>query len=161
MLDSIIERNIENQKSNRRDEDFKSAFKSMVATPKEYTEWQDKGYAKSNKDESIRRDQEDFDAMMAERDSYISKAMSETGALLGAISPQRHVPESSQTTYKDTDLIEAGYGLTQRDLDIQKQWWEEDESGKSFRRTNADWNEYTRIEDLVEEAKQNIMMQSI
>ena len=59
-------------------------------------------------------------------------------------------------TYKDSDLIESGYGITQEDLDAQKQWWREEESGKSFRRTDADWEEYSRIQDLVEEAKRYI-----
>ena len=193
LLDSIIERNIENQKSNRRDEDFKSAFKSMVATPKEYTKWQDKGYRQDQavadfikgipmpskeypegqdpfwgyEDESIRgkerksRDQleneEYLEFWNSQRNPFTSEAMSEsastgaTKAMLGAISPP-----SDQPIYKDTDLIDAGYGITQRDLDTQKQWWEENESGKSFRRTDADWNEYSRVDDLVEEAKRYI-----
>lgn len=174
LLDSIIERNIENQKNNRRDEDFKAAFKSMVATPREYTEWQDKGYAKSNEDESIRRLREEHEAAVLESNRRYPEAseghpqqMSDDdasayrqqmedigtlplGALLGAI------PPSDQPIYKDTDLIDSGYGITQQDLDIQKQWWEEDESEKSFRRTDADWKEYSRIEDLVEKAKSRI-----
>lgn len=181
-LDSIIDREIKNKELLREDQKFKDYFKSMIASPEEYTAWQDKQYAKINREEASRQAAENTDASLqsmgvkwddvfkkAGLPSNLSEDVSsqyrrEMDTLDGSSMDWLKDPTSSsipdaitealsRPAYTDEDLLGMGTGLTKEDLNKQRQWWKDEESGKSFRRTAADWEEYARISDLYEAAK--------
>jgi len=203
LLDSIIEREIKNKELLRDEQRFKDYFRTMTATPEEYTAWQDKQYAEINREEAARQAAEDA-AFQYDEDRESIRSMMNTGAGLGGLGfgdifkdasgssydpaemgrsyiDEQELDEETrnkfnqqireldtlnkgatlkeitealkQPRYTDEDLLGMGTGLTKEDLGKQRQWWSEEESGKPFRRTDADWEEYARVSDLYDAAK--------
>ena len=58
LMDSIVQKSREQNEKARRDKAFSQAFRSMLATPQEYTDWQDEQYAQINKNEALRQEAE-------------------------------------------------------------------------------------------------------
>ena len=86
-MDSIAQKSREQNEKARRDKTFSQAFRSMLATPQEYTDWQDEQYAQINKNEALRQEAEKqaeaMDPVFSRRANDFFNDAAFTGATLG------------------------------------------------------------------------------
>jgi len=179
-MDSIAQKSREQNERARRDKAFSQAFRSMLATPQEYTDWQDKQYAQINKDEALRQSMDD--RMTAEAEKRTAAFFNDaalTGATLGGTGTPiddlllneitkdlaTYDKELASNEYREramraldhNHLMEASgevNRLTKKDLEWLELMKEEAETG---RMTDSDMDDYIRLLEKQAEAKAAIL----
>ena len=181
-MDSIAQKSREQNERARRDKAFSQAFRSMLATPQEYTDWQDEQYAQINKNEALRQEAEKqataMDPVFSGRVGDFFNDAALTGATLGgagtpiddlllnqmtkeiALHQERASNEYMERAMRALDhnhLMEASgevNRLTKKDLE----WLElMDEEAETGRMTDSDMDDYIRLLEKRTKAKAAIL----
>jgi hypothetical protein len=172
-MDSIAQKSREQNEKARRDKTFSQAFRSMLATPQEYTDWQDEQYAQINKNEALRQEAEKqaeaMDPVFSRRANdflndeivaaFTGAALGGTGTPIDDLLLNQIIKDTANQTeppgipFSHDDLIEAAGGtdrLTKKDLEWLESMDEEIETGRV---TDSDMNHYMRLQHIRDRAK--------